>query len=303
MQKIIKLFVVGALVFLVGCFDRYRADEQSAVRTVQILGDSVMDYKGLIPKKLGELARSENAISEGSDYWDLSRSGAKLTEDIGVGNWFEPSRRYSILTQAKEAIKTSNLRTIIIDGGANDVKDDCEPNGNFNTEIIRSNGSRTSNLSDACKDILEGNAGKNIQSIKNKVASILNVLRQGGVDHVVWVGNHYLGTQAVPSVVVDRLNALTKQVCEQQYSDICIFVNTRNNQFISDINPNDGYAQYRWSQLDIDNEIASEQGKAEVERAKGLLGVDNIHMAKAGGDKLGELIWRIAKINNVDMSD
>ena len=117
-MKMLRYFMavlcVAALpVILTGCswdFNNPYADEWD----VQIVGDSVFDLSGDIHDVLQDLS--------GSSYKDRSVSGAKIA---------------AIDSQLSKAEKRSSLKTVIADGGANDILQgsmDCDSDP-FNTRV------------------------------------------------------------------------------------------------------------------------------------------------------------------------
>lgn len=145
------LLVIGVLagmtMFTTGCsfdFNNPYADEWN----VQIVGDSVFDLSGDIHDVLQDLS--------GSSYKDRSVSGAKIA---------------AIQSQLNTALKRTTLKTLIADGGANDILQgtmDCDSDP----------------LTTGCIDVLD--------YIGDKMEAMLDSMYRKSPDYCVWLGYYHV---------------------------------------------------------------------------------------------------------------
>lgn len=170
-------------------------------RGVQIIGDSYFDYMGYIPEELAE--------KSGKVYEDRSRSGATLAQITG---YYETARAED------EADSTYEIRTLLLDGGGNDMRKVCKTadqgpgfDGTF------------AGLSEACKAA----SSSAIAGAK----ALIDRTRDDEIDDVVWLGPHYFAADFVPQVIVDTFADAVQQHCQTKRDgderNNCHFVETR----------------------------------------------------------------------------
>ncbi|HOJ13178.1 MAG TPA: SGNH/GDSL hydrolase family protein [Deltaproteobacteria bacterium] len=151
--------VAGVLLAMAGCswdFNNPKADEWD----VQIVGDSVFDLSGDIQKVLKTLS--------GKTYKDRSVSGAKIA---------------AIQSQLNQALQRATLKTVIADGGANDILQgtmDCDSDP----------------LTQGCIDVLN--------YVADKMEVMLEAMYNGPPDDCVWLGYYHVkGSQAEKNEAID----------------------------------------------------------------------------------------------------
>ncbi len=127
---------------------------------VQIVGDSVFDLSGDIQKVLASLS--------GKTYKDRSVSGAKIA---------------AIQSQLGQALQRTTLKTVIADGGANDILQgsmDCDSDP----------------LTQGCVDVLN--------YIADKMEVMLEAMYNGSPDDCVWLGYYHIkGDEAEKNEAID----------------------------------------------------------------------------------------------------
>lgn len=157
------LFVIGMLSGMIvatsGCswdFNNPKPSEWD----VQIIGDSVFDLSGDIQKVLKTLS--------GKTYKDRSVSGAKIA---------------AIQSQLNEAVKRTTLKTIIADGGANDILQgtmDCDSDP----------------LTTGCIDVLN--------YIGDKMEVMLETMYVKSPNDCVWLGYYHVkGSEIEKNEAID----------------------------------------------------------------------------------------------------
>ena len=153
------LLMIAGLISITGCswdFNNPRADE----RDVQIIGDSVFDLSGDIHDVLEDLS--------GSSYKDRSVSGAKIA---------------AINSQLSQALTRSTLKTLIADGGANDILQgsmDCDSDP----------------LTTGCIDVID--------YIGDTMENMLDDMYVFGLDDCVWLGYYHVkGSEVEKNDAID----------------------------------------------------------------------------------------------------
>lgn len=151
--------VSGMIMATTGCswdFNNPSADEWD----VQIVGDSVFDLSGDIHDVLQDLS--------GHSYKDRSVSGAKIA---------------AIQSQLTTALKRSTLKTVIADGGANDILQgsmDCDADP----------------LTSGCKDVLN--------YIGDKMEVMFQAMYNKSPDDCVWLGYYHVkGSEIEKNEAID----------------------------------------------------------------------------------------------------
>jgi hypothetical protein len=140
-------FIAGLCMMMSGCawdFNNPTADEYD----VQIIGDSIFDLSGDIQDVLTDLS--------GKVYKDRSVSGEKID---------------GILTQYDRAARNANLKTVIADGGGNDILQgsaDCE------------------------SDPLTQDCINTIDYVADKMEVLLEDMYNDGVQDCVWLGYYHV---------------------------------------------------------------------------------------------------------------
>ncbi|MFZ5573538.1 MAG: SGNH/GDSL hydrolase family protein [Thermodesulfobacteriota bacterium] len=163
-MKFVKLFLAigmaaGLILPMTGCsfdFNNPTASEYD----VQIVGDSVFDLSGDIQKTLKTLS--------GKMYKDRSVSGAKIA---------------AIQSQLNTALGRASLKTVIADGGANDILQgsmDCDSDP----------------LTQGCVDVID--------YIADKMDAMLYSMYVGPPNHCVWLGYYHVkGSELEKNEAID----------------------------------------------------------------------------------------------------
>ncbi|MDX1695532.1 MAG: SGNH/GDSL hydrolase family protein [Ketobacteraceae bacterium] len=185
-----------------GCkppLDDRRSSSSEATYEVQILGDSYFDFDFYIPDELKNLS--------GWEFYDRSVTNSELS-DI--------SKQFDAVLADEKADGTYTVSTIIINGGANDLKSPCVTSKNRD------------GLSSGCTDALIASR----EAIKNLLAKMA-----GEVESIVWAGRYYMAESTAPQAAVDAHNENIIAECAK-YTN-CYFVEVRGYE-------NDG-DDLRWS--------------------------------------------------------
>ena len=146
-RVLFPLLMVAGLLVMTGCswdMNNPRADEYD----VQIIGDSVFDLSGDIHDVLQDLS--------GKSYKDRSVSGAKIA---------------AIDSQLGTALTRTTLKTLIADGGANDILQgsmDCDSDP----------------LTQGCVDVID--------YIGDTMENMLDDMYVSGLDDCVWMGYYHV---------------------------------------------------------------------------------------------------------------
>jgi hypothetical protein len=151
--------LIGMTLATIGCsmdFHNPSANEWD----VQIVGDSVFDLSGDIQTVLKS--------KSGKTYKDRSVSGAKIA---------------AIQSQLNTALGRTTLKTVIADGGANDI---LQGTADCNSDPV----------TPACKDVLN--------YVGDKMENMINVMYYKSPDDCVWLGYYHVkGDQAAKNEAID----------------------------------------------------------------------------------------------------
>jgi len=233
-----SLLLLLAFSLNTGCswdFNNPSADEWD----VQIIGDSVFDLSGDIRTVLKQLS--------GKGYKDRSVSGAKIQ---------------AIHNQLNKADDRSSLKTIIADGGANDILQgsaDCESDP----------------LTQGCLDVLD--------YITGKMDVMLNQMYNGPSDDVVWLGYYHVkGGEAEKNEAIDYSY-------DNLYPGLFDFGST----FSGSVSSYGGY--YGGSLGGFEAAMTDPRGSIQP----GDIVSDDIHPAYSGSVKLANLIWGVMVDRNM----
>jgi len=197
-------FTITIAALLTGCdgtSDRYKtpnADEKG----VQFIGNSYFDFMGYIPKDL--------IVKSGKVYMDRSRSGATLTQ---ITTDYEKA-----LAEADKPEASYEIRTLLLEGGGNDVRKVCktaDQGAGFDGTFA--------GLSQPCKKALSG--------ATTAAKALIDRTRDDKIENVVWLGPYYLAPDVVPPVLIDTFADAIKRHCETARAadarNNCHFVETR----------------------------------------------------------------------------
>jgi len=149
MFKIFMVIAMAACVSMMGCssgFDLH--NPWSNEKDVQIIGDSIFDLSGDI--------RTELKSISGKGYKDRSASGAKISGIVG---------------QLNRALDRSSIKTIIADGGGNDV-------------LLGSADCDSDPLTQGCLDTID--------YVADTMENMLDDMNVEGLDDCVWLGYYNL---------------------------------------------------------------------------------------------------------------
>jgi len=210
---------------------------------VQIVGDSVFDLSGDVREVLKDLS--------GKGYKDRSVSGAKIA---------------AIDNQLSRAENRSSLRTVIADGGANDILQgsaDCE----------------TDPLTQGCLDVLD--------YISDVMANMINDMYAGPSDDHVWLGYYHVkGGDAEKNEAIDY----AYDVLYPDLFDLTPYGGTTYSGTVP------GYGVYSGSVLgSFDLAVADPRSSIVDSDIKS----DDIHPTYSGSVKLANLIWGVMVDQNM----
>lgn len=233
-----SLLVLVALSFSTGCswdFNNPSADEWD----VQIIGDSVFDLSGDIRTVLKDLS--------GKGYKDRSVSGAKIS---------------AIQNQLNRADNRSSLKTIIANGGANDILQgsaDCDSDP----------------LTQGCLDVLD--------YVADRMDQMLNSMYNGPSDDVVWLGYYNVkGSEAEKNEAIDY-------TYDALYPSLFDFGTTFSGSVT-------GYGTYNGGAFG-GFEAAIADPRSSI--VPGDITNDDIHPAYSGSVKLANLVWGVLVDRNM----
>jgi hypothetical protein len=149
MVKFFMLIVMATGVSLMGCSSGFDLNNPWANEyDVQIIGDSIFDLSGDIRSVLKDLS--------GKGYKDRSASGAKISGIYG---------------QLNKALSRSSIKTIIADGGGNDV-------------LLGSADCDSDPLTQGCLDTID--------YVADTMENMLDDMYVSGLDDCVWLGYYNL---------------------------------------------------------------------------------------------------------------
>ncbi len=217
--------ILGAACVLSGC----GADKKNGIDFydptptevgLQLLGDSYLDfessrvtpsYEAYIPSFLNQLASQYHGVNV--VYRDRSVSGSKL--DYILGGQYESAR-------------AEGVKTLVINGGANDLREPCATS---NIEIV--NDSYVAVSGSECENALASVETK-ISTFFSRVADE-DVTTYGAPPDIIWLGRYNLPSTVTHKDIVNRVNEMIISVCNQvsedqkeNYSSFCTYVDTRN---------------------------------------------------------------------------
>ena len=220
-------------------FNNPSADEWD----VQIVGDSVFDLSGDIRNVLKSLS--------GKGYKDRSVSGAKIA---------------AIDNQLGKAESRSSLKTVIADGGANDILQgsaDCDSDP----------------LTQGCLDTLD--------YIGDRMANMINDMYVGPSSDHVWLGYYHVkGSEAEKNESIDY-------AYDNIYPDLFDLTGYGGTAYSGAV---PGYGVYQGSVLgSFDIALADPRGSIVSSDIKS----DDIHPTYSGSVKLANLIWGVMVDQNM----
>lgn len=253
-------------------------EEAPLDQDVIILGDSMWDYGkplGAIPKALIELS--------GKTYYELARSGA--TADY--------IRNTEIPRIPGYETNEMTVKTILISGGANDVREPCK------VDLDQDINTTTATLTQACID--------GVEKASNGVQEILQDLHQiESLQTIVWGGLIYFPddkySQAVSDAVVDGVTYVnedgqtqsipgikdrceTPEVTYPGTSNKCYYADLRYNA-LGDSYP--GLTDYLWLPEGLTDEELATYSPGQY--ANDYL-FDGTHVNEDGAQKSAEQLW------------
>lgn len=255
MSKNVLRFIGGVAIVstaLVGC-NRYVSD--TSTYEIQILGDSYFDHDGYAPLRIA--LRTSEETSEGQQvvYHDRSITDAQIDPDINL--------------QMDQAIDTANLddyqiKTILIDGGANYVKERCPFNQTEEQRIS------------TCHPAIEL-AGTQAYEMLTKAVD-------AGVENIVWAGYYYINpeTRVLPQDM-DTLNAALEAACD----DI------NDYQVCDDTGACEPFNGCTF--VDMSGVWTAEEAVVGA----GHLINDGLHVTRKGGCLVGDTIWAALVENDI----
>ena len=202
---------------------------------VQIVGDSVFDLSGEIHDVLQNLS--------GKSYKDRSVSGAKIAHIDG---------------QLAQAESRSSLKTVIADGGANDIlqsSTDCDSDP----------------LTQACLNLLD--------YVGDSMWNMINDMYSGPSDDHVWLGYYHVkGSDAEKNEAIDY-------AYDALYPDLFDLTPYGGSTFSGSVS---GYGVYSGSTLG-GFQIAMADPRSSILTSD--IKSDGIHPTFSGSSKLANLIW------------
>jgi len=161
---------------------------------VQIVGDSVFDLDAHVHKYL--------SVFSGKSYKDNSISGSQVSD---------------IIAQYRKAIQSKpDIKTIIMDGGANDILQ-----GFYWKKVCASSGST---VSSHCKSF--------INELRDQIDSLWDEMDTNGTSDIIHLGYYHLkngfisGNGVVMSAAVDYADSITESACFASPAN-CYYVETR----------------------------------------------------------------------------
>lgn len=204
---------------------------------VQIVGDSVFDLSGDIHDVLQDLS--------GKSYKDRSMSGAKIA---------------AIDSQLAQAESRSSLKTVIADGGANDIlqsSTDCDSDP----------------LTSACLNLLD--------YVGDRMLDMINDMYNGPSGDHVWLGYYHVkGGDAEKNEAIDYAYDVV-------YPDLFDFAQYGGSNFSGSV---PGYGVYGGGLLGS-FQIALADPRSSILNSD--IKSDGIHPTYSGSDKLANLIWGV----------
>jgi len=194
---LLTIGLLGGMTMMVGCsYDFHNPTPTES--DVQIVGDSVFDLSGEIQTDLKTLT--------GKMYKDRSVSGAKIA---------------AIQSQLNTAVGRTTLRTVIADGGANDILQgsmDCD----------------TDPLTQGCIDVLD--------YIGDKMVAMFDTMYSKSPDNCVWLGYYHVkGSEIEKNEAIDSAYSdIYPSIFGTQYTGFkATLVDPRSSIVDSDIKSDD----------------------------------------------------------------
>jgi len=238
----LSMLVLASFSLSIGCswdFNNPSYTDQN----VQIVGDSVFDLSGDIHTVLKSLS--------GKSYRDRSVSGAKIA---------------AIDNQLAKAEGRSALRTVIADGGANDILQgsaDCDSDP----------------LTQGCLNTLD--------YITDKMANMIGDMYNGPSDDHVWLGYYHVkGGDAEKNEAIDY-------AYDYLYPDLFDLTGSGGSIYSGSVG---SYGTYYGTTLgDFDIAMTDPRGSIVPSDIKS----DDIHPTYSGSVKLANLIWGVMVDRNM----
>ena len=262
---------------------------------VQMLGDSyidygngnlvIEDYEPYIPASLIALSTE---YSDGKIYRDRSHSGKKIGDVI---EQFESAYSEDMVTG--EGDFTHQVKTLIINGGANNLRVEC-----VKRKVYDSVGGVA-----VRNDAYDNSCIPEFNNVKDKIARLFCKIDKGNITAtdpcasdvvaepgyvapaVVWLGRYYLDSDLIDTDLIDEFNDYVKGVCNT-YSH-CYFVETRGAW--SPQNANNHLLTKAQDRYVEDGFERNEDGTAKY--------THGIHVTKASGDTIANLLWDVLEGN------
>lgn len=216
---------------------------------VQIIGDSYFDFRGYIPIELVERS--------GKVYEDRSRSGATIEQ---ITTYYEDAREDEAahVTFAGDSA-TYEIKTVLVDGGANNIRKACM------TKHLKGTGFDGSyaSLPDECKEQLD--------LAIDGASALIDRTRDDGIADIVWLGPHYFHPDTAPPVVMDTFADAVSLHCQTKRPQ-----DARNNCHFVEV-----------------------RGVWLPEDATQYFGSDQIHVNEAGAARVSDLLWEVMETGDV----
>ncbi len=204
-MRLIRMLAIGMLAgmtpAMVGCSQFDFNNPTASEWDVQIVGDSVFDLSGDIQKVL--------KTKSGKMYKDRSVSGAKIA---------------SIQSQLNTALGRTTLKTVLADGGANDI---LQGSADCNTDPV----------TPACVDV--------INYIGDKMEVMVNAMYAKSPNNCVWLGYYHVkGDEIEKNEAIDYAydwvypGIFPSYFTSGSYSWPALFINTDYKALLVDSRPN-----------------------------------------------------------------
>lgn len=161
---------------------------------IVILGDSLFDYgggSGAIPKAL--------ATRSNKTYLDLSVANQKFNYILNE----------EVKNLPKDEAGNVTVRTVIVNGGANEVRVPCSPAKNPEQTV-----------SGACQiaitDAMEGYVNPATGAREGGAKGVLQELSsKTSIENIIWVGPQYFSKNVVASTITDYSSTQLQSICEE----------------------------------------------------------------------------------------
>lgn len=278
--KMAALYVIYISLMGNGCTRADLYHPQATDVSVQLLGDSYMDYgdgksnTAYIPPyvfyAVSQL-RNENVI-----YGERTVSGA-LIGDLDDATDDDVYDQYvSAITE-----NPGQVKTIIMNGGANDLRNPCKTNtlpaGNP-LDDIHAVFDNTDAMIDA--DIIDSTCANAINSTLLTIEELLVRTNTDEIESVIWLSRYYMAADVTKPQVINYVNNKVKALCENHASiNNCYFLETRKVSDDSTVGA--------WTAEEAAEFTLNEDGK---EVYAYLRTGDGKHVNQVGGEIIGQLI-------------